>query len=167
MLLLYPTTGNIISPFGVSRGGGTRLHEGVDIGAPTGTPIYASAAGRVTHAGWLGSGPGIAVKIAHASGYLTKYFHCSQVHVRVGQQVNAGQLIALVGKTGNASGTAPHLHYEVWINGRAVNPAPLLSNAGAAPVQTPTLPGMNLGNVSEIPAPLIIGAAFLILLLIL
>ena len=94
-------------------------HEGVDLSAPAGTPILAAANGVVTWAGGM-TGLGLAVRIDHGYGYLTRYGHASKILVRNGQRVERGDPIALVGKTGFA--TAPHLHYEVIVNGRAVNP---------------------------------------------
>lgn len=96
-----------------------RPHKGVDITAPKGTPILAPAAGVVTSTGWR-SGFGNTVTISHGYGVLTKYAHASKILVKAGQRVTRGDRIALIGKTGLA--TAPHLHYEVHVNGRAVNP---------------------------------------------
>jgi murein DD-endopeptidase MepM/ murein hydrolase activator NlpD len=94
-------------------------HEGVDISAPQGTPILASANGTVVFSGWR-SGWGNTVEIDHGYGYLTRYAHASKLLVRRGQQVTRGEVIANVGSTGIS--TSPHLHYEVRIGGRAVNP---------------------------------------------
>lgn len=94
-------------------------HQGVDLSAPEGTPILAAANGVVTWAGGM-TGLGQAVRIDHGYGYMTRYGHASKILVRNGQRVERGEPIALVGKTGLA--TAPHLHYEVWVNGQAVNP---------------------------------------------
>lgn len=100
-----------------------RMHSGVDLSAKTGTPIYATGDGVVTTAGRNDpalSGYGVAVLIDHGYGYKTLYGHMSEVKVKAGQQVKRGELIGLVGSTGLASG--PHCHYEVWINGKKVNP---------------------------------------------
>lgn len=94
-------------------------HEGVDIAAPRGTPIMAAAKGRVALAGRR-AGYGLVVEIDHGYGYSTLYGHASQIRARVGQQVQRGEVIALVGSTGIA--TSPHLHYEVRVGGRPVNP---------------------------------------------
>jgi len=94
-------------------------HQGVDLSAPEGTPILAAASGVITMAG-RATGLGLAVRIDHGHGYVTRYGHASKILVRNGQRVERGDPIALVGKTGLA--TAPHLHYEVLVNGRAVNP---------------------------------------------
>lgn len=119
-----PLRGNfrITSPFGW-RGRG--WHGGVDWGAPTGTPIYASDAGRVVTAGWHG-GYGRTVIIDHGSGRRTLYAHASTIDVFVGQNVAQGQLIARVGSTGWSTG--PHLHFEIILNGTRVNPIPQLRN---------------------------------------
>lgn len=100
-----------------------RMHSGVDLSAKTGTPIYATGDGVVSTAGRNDpalSGYGVAVLIDHGYGYKTLYGHMSEVKVKAGQQVKRGELIGLVGSTGLASG--PHCHYEVWINGKKVNP---------------------------------------------
>lgn len=94
-------------------------HEGVDISAPLGTPILASAKGTVTHAGWK-SGLGYTVEIDHGYGYTTRYGHASKVLVKRGQKVIRGEVVANVGSTGIS--TSPHLHYEVRVGGVAVNP---------------------------------------------
>ncbi|MFQ3665611.1 MAG: peptidoglycan DD-metalloendopeptidase family protein [Sphingomonadaceae bacterium] len=100
--------------------GYSRMHQGIDFAAPTGTPVVASAAGRVVSAGW-GGGYGNLVTIEHAGGMRTRYAHLSRITVKPGQQVAQGQRIGAVGSTGMSTG--PHLHYEVWQNGKPVNPA--------------------------------------------
>jgi murein DD-endopeptidase MepM/ murein hydrolase activator NlpD len=150
-VFLFPTNGQIISRFGDPRDGGARSHEGIDIGAPQGTPIYAAAAGRVTASGWLGSNPGNGVKIDHGNGYLTKYFHASALHVRAGQTVSAGQTIASVGKTGNAATTPPHLHFEIWYNGRALNPVQYLTGSGPS-VALGSAPALNFSDLGGVPS---------------
>lgn len=107
-----------------------RPHEGIDIVAPKGAPIYATARGRVTFAGRNGS-YGLMVEIDHGRGYVTRYAHASRTLVRRGQLVERGQKIAEVGDTGLA--VAPHVHYEVLINGRPVNPRPYILNDEAIP----------------------------------
>lgn len=97
----------------------SRLHQGVDFGAPSGAPIVAAAAGRVDFAGYHG-GHGNYVRIAHNKGLATAYGHMSRFAVRNGQTVAQGQVIGYVGSTGLSTG--PHLHYEVWLNQRPVNP---------------------------------------------
>jgi murein DD-endopeptidase MepM/ murein hydrolase activator NlpD len=98
----------VASPFG-ARGG--RPHEGIDLPAPIGAPVFAAADGRVVYAGDGVRGYGNLVVIAHAGGVLTVYAHNSALLVAAGQTVRAGDRVALVGRTGNASG--PHLHFEV------------------------------------------------------
>lgn len=99
--------------------GGWRMHTGVDFAAPTGTPIRAAQAGYVRFSGWKG-GYGKAVIVQHNDRFATLYGHASQLRVRKGQFVRAGQVIANVGSTGESSG--PHLHFEVLDNGVAKNP---------------------------------------------
>jgi len=94
-------------------------HEGVDISGPRGTPIMATANGRVTWAGRR-SGYGLVVEVDHGFGLSTFYGHASQTLVRVGQRVTRGEVIALIGNTGIA--TSPHVHYEVHVAGRPVDP---------------------------------------------
>lgn len=96
-----------------------RMHKGTDFAAPHGTPIYATADGVVTHAGWL-SGYGRLVKIKHAFGIETRYAHQSRIRVKVGQRVSRGDRIGDMGNSGRSTGT--HLHYEVRVDGKSVNP---------------------------------------------
>jgi len=115
-VLRAPVDGVVVS--GLGRGWG-RMHEGIDIAVSYGTPIRAAASGTVIHAGWLG-GYGNLVVVDHGNGLATAYAHASAILVGVGQQVSQGETVSLVGSTGNSSG--PHLHFEVRINGTAVNP---------------------------------------------
>lgn len=115
--LIRPTSGTITSRFG-SRWG--RLHSGLDIGAPKGTPIYAAAGGTVTYSGYNNSGYGNYIIISHGNGIQTLYAHCSELNVTAGTTVSQGQLIGKVGSTGNSTGN--HLHFEVRVNGVAQNP---------------------------------------------
>ena len=96
-----------------------RMHNGTDFAASHGTPIYATADGVVVHAGWQ-SGYGKLVKIQHQFGIETRYAHQSRIRVKVGQRVSRGQRIGDMGNTGRSTGT--HLHYEVRVGGKAVNP---------------------------------------------
>lgn len=96
-----------------------RMHSGADFAGPHGTPIYATADGVVVHAGWQ-SGYGKLVKIQHQFGIETRYAHQSRIRVKVGQRVSRGQRIGDMGNTGRSTGT--HLHYEVRVGGKAVNP---------------------------------------------
>lgn len=119
---IWPVAGPISSYYGyrISPGGiGSTFHEGVDIAGDYGTPISATAAGTVTQAGWVG-GYGYLVEVKHADGIVTRYGHNSAVLVYEGQHVDQGSMIALMGSTGNSTG--PHCHYEVRINGEAVDP---------------------------------------------
>jgi murein DD-endopeptidase MepM/ murein hydrolase activator NlpD len=95
-------------------------HQGVDLAAHRGTPVYAVSGGRVVLSGWSG-GYGKSILIDHGKGYKTRYAHCSRLLTNQGQRVSAGQLIARVGSTGHSSG--PHLHFEVLMNNRPMNPA--------------------------------------------
>jgi len=99
--------------------GGTRMHEGIDLAGPHGTPILATADGVVTHAGWL-SGYGRLVKIRHAFGVETRFAHLSKIDVKVGQRVSRGDRIGGMGNSGRSTGT--HLHYEVRVGGTPVDP---------------------------------------------
>lgn len=120
---ILPTRGWLSSPFSRSRmhpiHNRPLPHEGMDISAPTGTPIYAAAKGRVKRAGWV-VGYGLTVEIDHGHGFSTLYGHTSKLIVQPGQEVMRGDLIAQVGSTGIA--TSSHLHYEVRVNGVAVDP---------------------------------------------
>jgi len=104
------------SGFGMRWG---RMHNGTDFAAPHGTPIFATADGVVVHAEWL-SGYGRLVKIQHEFGIETRYAHMSKIRVKKGQRVSRGQRIGDMGNTGRSTGT--HLHYEVRVGGRPVNP---------------------------------------------
>ncbi len=99
------------------------FHEGVDLGANYGDEVRAAAAGTIAGAGWEG-GYGLKIDIDHGNGYHTWYAHLSRIDVRVGQRVYKGEEIAAVGATGFATG--PHLHYQVMLNGRPIDPAPYL-----------------------------------------
>jgi murein DD-endopeptidase MepM/ murein hydrolase activator NlpD len=120
---IMPVHGPVSSPFAAERFDPVvhvvRPHEGIDLAAPAGTPIAAPAAGVVVGVQWE-EGYGNYVTIDHGYGVVTRYAHCSRILVVRGQHVQRGQKIALVGSTGEATG--PHLHYEVWINGHAVDP---------------------------------------------
>lgn len=121
---IAPANGHLSSLFSGSRYHPvlriSRPHKGIDIAARTGVPILAAAAGRVVFAGNKGNGYGNMVEIDHGYGYVTRYAHASRLAVRSGQQVKRGEVIANVGATGLTSG--PHLHYEVELDGRQVDP---------------------------------------------
>ena len=114
--LAWPVSGPVTSGFGPRWG---RMHEGIDIAVPTGTPVRAAGAGRVIYAGWLG-GYGNLVVVDHGGGLSTAYAHNSSFAASVGQSVATGTVIALSGNTGNSSG--PHVHFEVRVGGNAVDP---------------------------------------------
>ena len=98
-------------------------HKGVDLAAPTGTPIYATADGVVERADWFSS-YGLFIKIDHGADLETRYAHMSKLAVAAGERVRKGDVIGYVGSTGRSTG--PHLHYEVRIDGQAVNPVPYM-----------------------------------------
>jgi len=128
-----PAVGPLTSPFGTRRHpvtGVVRAHKGDDIGAPCGSPIYAAAAGRVITAG-TASGYGHLVVLDHGGGVLTRYGHmyADGLHVRVGESVSPGQVIADVGSDGLSTGC--HLHFEVMRDGELVDPAPFMASQGA------------------------------------
>ncbi|MGC3998710.1 MAG: peptidoglycan DD-metalloendopeptidase family protein [Anaeromyxobacter sp.] len=123
---LLPVAGRVTSPFGGRTDpftGAHADHHGVDVGAPEGTPIVATAAGVVRTAGERG-GYGNAVEIDHGNGVTTLYGHAAQLLVSPGERVEAGQEIATVGSTGRSTG--PHVHFEVREGGRPVDPARVL-----------------------------------------
>lgn len=113
---IWPVRGTLVSPYGQRWG---RLHSGIDISAPAGTPIAASASGQVVYAGAMG-GYGLIVVIQHPGGIATAYAHNSSIAVSVGQSVGQGQTIAAVGCTGTCYGD--HVHFEVRVGGSAVDP---------------------------------------------
>ena len=120
---IWPARGVVSSPYGL-RWNGSDFHPGIDIANDMGTPILATADGVVRVAGWNDGGYGNMVDIDHGNGIMTRYGHAMQVAVVAGQQVHRGQVIAYMGSTGFSTG--PHVHYEVRINGQAVNPAAYL-----------------------------------------
>jgi murein DD-endopeptidase MepM/ murein hydrolase activator NlpD len=106
--------------------GAAAMHSGLDFKGPIGAPIYAAADGRVSFVGTK-AGYGKVVEISHGNGLMTRYAHMSRFNSSVGQAIGAGQVIGAIGNTGRSTG--PHLHFEVRIHGRAVNPRPFLENA--------------------------------------
>jgi murein DD-endopeptidase MepM/ murein hydrolase activator NlpD len=120
---IMPTPGWLTSQFSRSRNHPllhiSRPHEGIDVAAPMGAPIIAPASGVVMRVGYE-TGYGNTLEIDHGNGIVTRYAHCSRIDVKSGQRVTRGQRIAAVGSTGLATG--PHLHYEIHINGKVVNP---------------------------------------------
>ncbi|MEO8337895.1 MAG: M23 family metallopeptidase [bacterium] len=134
-----PVNGTITSEFSTSRRHPllniVRPHLGLDITAPRGSRISAPAPGRVSFVGWRLSF-GLLVEIQHANGVVTRYGHCRMAFVKAGDMVSRGTLIAAVGSSGLTTG--PHLHYEVWRNGTAVNP---LGFHFAVPTDSSRAPG--------------------------
>ncbi|HEX7241325.1 MAG TPA: M23 family metallopeptidase [Longimicrobiaceae bacterium] len=129
----WPVEAPLISPYGARREPGLlpRLHEGVDLDVPTGTPIRAMKEGRVRFAGERG-GWGKVVIVDHSGRVTSVYAHLSRTDVRTGDRVKGRQVVGLSGASGNA--TTPHLHFEVWLDGRPADPVPLL---GGEPRQVP------------------------------
>jgi murein DD-endopeptidase MepM/ murein hydrolase activator NlpD len=126
--LLSPVHGAISSPFGEVRhraDGSVHVHQGIDVPAPHGTPIQAAASGQVIFSGQR-QGYGETVEIQHPDGSVTRYAHCSRRLVEAGQSVQRGQRIAEVGSTGRSTG--PHLHFEVLLQGRAIDPTQTLAS---------------------------------------
>jgi murein DD-endopeptidase MepM/ murein hydrolase activator NlpD len=103
--------------------GGARFHAGLDMAAPIGSPVYATAPGAVSTAGWCGN-YGWCVTIDHGHGIATLFGHLSAIGVQPGQIVTAGQPLGRVGSTGRSTG--PHLHYEIRKDGRPIDPGPHL-----------------------------------------
>ena len=123
---IWPTRGWVTSSFGdlrsyrrIARGYSGRLHAGIDIAGPYGTPVMVSGDGVVTYTGYR-SGYGNMVVVDHGNGISTVYAHCSAVFVEEGKRVNRGMIIAAIGNTGRSTG--PHLHYEIHVDGVPVNP---------------------------------------------
>ncbi len=118
----WPVDGHITSPFGNREhptSGEAEFHSGVDIAAEPGKPVRATADGVVIFSGWSGAN-GNLVAIQHGFGFSTFYAHNKIVAVKVGQKVKRGDVISYLGSTGNSTG--PHVHYEVWRNGKPTNP---------------------------------------------
>jgi murein DD-endopeptidase MepM/ murein hydrolase activator NlpD len=115
-VLTWPVSGPVTSGFGTRWG---RMHEGLDIAVGEGTPVRAAAAGTIIYAGWM-SGYGNLVVVDHGNGLSTAYAHNSSLAVSVGQSVAGGEVLSYSGNTGNSTG--PHVHFEVRVNGGAVDP---------------------------------------------
>jgi murein DD-endopeptidase MepM/ murein hydrolase activator NlpD len=112
--LTAPVLGDSFGPRGDS------WHSGIDLRAPTGTPVYAAGAGQVVWAGWRGGGWGLLVIVAHGHGERSMYAHLSRIDVRLGVWIGQGVRVGLIGASGDATG--PHLHFEVRVRGASVNP---------------------------------------------
>ncbi|MGC1271370.1 MAG: peptidoglycan DD-metalloendopeptidase family protein [Croceibacterium sp.] len=125
--------------------GHAAMHAGLDFRGPTGSPIHAAAKGVVSFVGQK-SGYGNVVEVSHGNGLMTRYAHMSRFAARVGQPVDAGSVIGAIGSTGRSTG--PHLHFEVRINGRAVNPRPFLEAAPHVLEEVRAEPGKTAGSRS-------------------
>ncbi len=128
---IWPVDGIFVSDFGPRIDpftGAVRIHKGIDLACLSGTPIYAPADGVIVFAGWTG-GWGLNIVLRHSDIISTRYAHCSAACTVVGQEVNRGDLIARVGSTGRS--IAPHLHYEVLINGVQVDPEDYILREGS------------------------------------
>ena len=130
--------------------GGAAMHSGVDIPGTYATPIYATADGIVGRTGWTG-GYGNLVELEHGRGIETRYGHLSKILVTPGTSVHRGDLIGLMGSTGRSTGN--HLHYEVRIDGRAVNPVPFLQTADYLMAMQRRNTGLAMGGPAEPSAP--------------
>jgi murein DD-endopeptidase MepM/ murein hydrolase activator NlpD len=134
--------------------GAAAMHAGIDLAGPYGTPIYATADGTVLRAGWNSGGYGNLIEVDHGRGIATRYGHLSKILVSAGDHIARGQLIARMGSTGRSTGS--HLHYEVRIDGRPVNPIPFMrstdylvemqKNAGTHSMDTIALGGPSGGK---------------------
>jgi len=128
---LWPVDGRLIGGFGPRQdpfsGEGQEIHKGVDISGEVGTPIHGTADGIVRFAAWSAGGYGWMVVVDHGGGIETWYAHMSKMYVHTGQEVRRGEFLGAVGMSGRV--TAPHLHYEVHVNGRPMNPYQYLVNA--------------------------------------
>ena len=121
---IWPVRGRITSPYGIRViSGRNDFHAGIDISTPAGTNIVAAESGRVSYAGYM-RGYGNVIILSHDGGYSTVYGHNSVNLVKKDQYVTRGNMIGKVGRTGNATGS--HLHFEVRLNGKPVNPLPYL-----------------------------------------
>ncbi len=128
---IWPVDGIFVSSFGPRVDpftGAVRMHKGIDLACARGTPIYAPADGEVAFVGWTG-GWGLSVVIRHTDRISTRYAHCSAICTVVGNEVKRGDLIARVGSTGRS--VAPHLHYEVLIDGVQVDPENYIIREGS------------------------------------
>ncbi|RZF58368.1 M23 family metallopeptidase [Sphingobacterium corticibacterium] len=123
-----PHHGRITSSYGYRRnpftGRGREMHSGVDLKGRTGDPVKVTAKGKVSFAGWQGA-YGYVVMVKHKNGYETRYAHLTRTRVKKGQAVEAGDIVGLLGSTGRSTG--PHLHYEVLLNNRKLNPSTYFS----------------------------------------
>ena len=122
---IWPADGVFTSGYGWRWG---RIHAGIDIAAPVGTPILAAASGVIEYASWNDGGYGNMIDIRHADGTITRYAHMNELYVKEGQTVSQGQTIGAMGSTGFSTG--PHLHFEIRPNGgSAIDPMAFLASA--------------------------------------
>ena len=132
-----PDMAMMTSSFGYRRdpfNGSGAMHSGIDFKGRSGQPVLSAARGTITHAGWK-SGYGKTVEITHGNGLMTRYAHLSGIQVKAGQKVKRGIQVGAMGSTGRSTGT--HLHFEVRLNGAAINPLPFLKeNTDVLEVQT-------------------------------
>ncbi len=151
------TVVSFTSGFGVRSDpfrGGAAMHPGIDLSGPYGTPIYATADGIVLRSGWNSGGYGNLIELDHGRGITTRFGHLSAILVHPGDRITRGQLIGRMGSTGRSTGN--HLHYEVRIDGRAVNPIPFMKStdyvlamqrrANAAPMESLAVGGPGGGD---------------------
>jgi murein DD-endopeptidase MepM/ murein hydrolase activator NlpD len=125
---IWPAVGWLTDRFGGRTNpvtGQPSTHEGLDISGDRGDPVFAAAEGTVQSAGWAGD-YGNLVVVTHDFGLVTRYAHLSKILVKPGDVVRRGQTIGQIGSTGRSTG--PHLHYEVWANGKPINPLSLLTS---------------------------------------
>lgn len=150
------SSSNLTSGFGVRSDpfrGRAAMHGGIDLAGPAGTPVYATADGIVARSEWNSGGYGNLVEINHGEGIQTRYGHLSRLIARPGQRVRRGELVGLMGSTGRSTGN--HLHYEVRIDGRAVNPVPFMQSNDmlvALQRQAGSAPSVALGGPTGGPA---------------
>jgi hypothetical protein len=145
---IIPSKGQVSSHFGMRKHpvtGENKMHKGLDIAAPTGTPVQSTKSGKVVETGYDADGAGNYVVVDHGGGVKSKYFHLDEINVKEGQDLKAGQQLGTVGNTGMSTG--PHLHFEVHVNGQAVDPEPLLK--GEAPVAPPPESGYSMSGDSS------------------
>ncbi|MGK7908251.1 MAG: LysM peptidoglycan-binding domain-containing M23 family metallopeptidase [Synechococcus sp.] len=136
---MWPVNGSISSRYGWRWG---RMHRGIDIQGPVGTPVVSAMDGTVTFAGWDRGGYGYRVDVVHPNGYMTRYAHGQEILVSEGDRVEQGQKLMTRGSTGRSTG--PHLHFEIRRNGMAINPESILTGAG--PVANESLDTGSIGG---------------------
>ena len=127
------------------------MHAGIDLAAPVGTPIYATADGVVTSAGWNSGGYGNLIKIDHGKGIETRFGHLSKIEVSAGQRIRRGQEIGRMGSTGRSTGS--HLHYEVRIDNRPVNPIPFMKSTDYLMAMQKNLDNRSMDNHIALGGP--------------